>query len=77
LGVKDMPTNVELEAQKYGVALDDFPEFAAQVGILVSCFALIESYMHRLISRTTGMGESDACVVSGSFISLSVRCRKT
>lgn len=68
-----MPTNVELEAEKYGVALDDFPEFAAQVGILISCFALIESYMHKLISRTTGMDESDAYLVSGSFIGFGSR----
>ena len=68
-----MPTNIELEAEKYGVALDDFPEFAAQVGILISCFALIESYMHQLIGRTTGMDESDAYLVSGSFISFSSR----
>jgi hypothetical protein len=68
-----MATNVELEAEKYGVALDEFPEFAAQVGVLISCFALIESYMHQLISRTTGMDPSDAFLVSGSFISFSSR----
>ena len=68
-----MATNVELEAETYGVALDEFPEFAAQVGILISCFALIESYMHQLISRTTGMDPSDAFLVSGSFISFSSR----
>jgi hypothetical protein len=68
-----MLTYVEREAEKYGVALDEFPEFAAQVGILISCFALIESYMYQLISRTTGMDESDAYLVSGSFISFSSR----
>jgi hypothetical protein len=68
-----MATNVELEAEKYRVALDEFPEFAAQVGILISCFALIESYMHQLIGRTTGMDPSDAYLVSGSFISFSSR----
>lgn len=68
-----MPTNVELEAKKYEVALDAFPEFATQVGVLISCFALIESYMPQLISRTTGMDPSDAFLVSGSFISFSSR----
>lgn len=67
------PSNVELETEKYLVALDHFPEFAAQVGVLISCYALIESYMHRLISRTAGMDESDAYLVSGSFISFSAR----
>ena len=66
-------TNVELETEKYLVALDDFPEFAAQVGVLISCYALIESYMHQLISRTTGMDESDAYLVSGSFTGFSAR----
>lgn len=71
--MKRTPTNVELEAEKYSVALDEFPEFAAQVGILISCFALIESYMHKLISRSTNMDESDAFLVSGSFISFGAR----
>lgn len=71
--MKRSPTNVELETEKYSVALDEFPEFAAQVGILISCFALIESYMHKLVSRSTGMDESDAFMVSGSFISFGAR----
>ncbi len=71
--MKKSPTNVELETEKYSVALDEFPEFAAQVGVLISCYALIESYMHKLISRTTGIDESDAYLVSGSFISFSAR----
>ena len=71
--MKKTPTNVEIEAEKYSVALDEFPEFAAQVGILMSCFALIESYMHKLISRSTNIDESDAFLVSGSFISFGAR----
>jgi len=73
LSMNKTPTNVELETEKYSVALDEFPEFAAQVGVLISCYALIESYMHQLISRTTGMDESDAYLVSGSFISFGAR----
>lgn len=71
--MKKVPTNVEREAEKYSVALDEFPEFAAQVGVFVSCFALIESYMHQLISRSTGMDESDAFLISGSFASFGAR----
>lgn len=66
-------SNVEIEAEKFSVALDEFPEFAAQVGVLISYYALIESYMHQLISCTTGMDESDAYMVSGSFLSFSAR----
>ena len=60
-------TTVESEAASYRVALDEFPEFASQIGILISCFALIESYMHHLVSRTTGIDESDAFQIAGSY----------
>ena len=55
------------------VALDEYPEFAAEVGILMSCFALIESYMHQLISRTTGIGESDTFLIAGSHLTFGPR----
>ncbi len=71
--MKKASTKIELEAEIYSVALDEFPEFAAQVGILISCFAIIESYMHKLISRFTDMSESDAFLVTGSFISFGAR----
>lgn len=58
---------VESEAASYRVALDEFPEFASEIGILISCFALIESYMHHLISRTTGIDESDAFQIAGNY----------
>jgi len=67
------PTNAEREAEKFGVALDEFPEFAAQVGVLVSCFALVESYVHRLISKLTGAAVEDAFVFSGSFMNFRAR----
>lgn len=66
-------TNAQREAQSYRVALDEFPEFAAQVGILISCFALIESYVHKLISKLTGASEGDAFVFPGSFMNLRAR----
>jgi len=69
---KDNPTSVEL-AQTYKVALDAFPEFAAQVGVLISYFAIIESYVHSLISKLTGTDEADAFVFSGSFMNFSMR----
>ena len=66
LGMTEKRITVESEAASYRVALDEYPEFAAEVGILMSCFALIESYMHQLISRTTGIGESDTFLIAGS-----------
>lgn len=65
--------NAELEAEKYTVALDHFPEFAAQVGILISCFAIIESYVHLLISKLTGVDKADAFIFSGSFMNFRAR----
>jgi hypothetical protein len=70
---KHQPTSAEREAEGYTVALDHFPEFAAQVGILISCFAMIESYVHMLISKLTGTSESDAFVFSGSFMNFRAR----
>ena len=66
-------TKAEHEAQSFGVALDEFPEFAAQVGVLISCFALIESYVHLLVSKLTGACEQDAFVFSGSFLNFRAR----
>jgi hypothetical protein len=65
--------SVQSEAAKYRVALEEFPEFAAQVGVLLSCFALIESYVHVLISKLTGISEMDAFIFSGSFLNFSGR----
>jgi hypothetical protein len=67
------PTKAQLEAANYRVALDEFPEFAAQVGILISCFAMIESYIHLLISKLTGTAEEDAFIFSGSFMNFRAR----
>lgn len=60
--------SAEAEAQRYNVALEHFPEFAAQVGVHISCFALVESYVHLLVSKLTGCSEQDAFVFSGSFL---------
>ncbi|HXT13800.1 MAG TPA: hypothetical protein VN873_19780 [Candidatus Angelobacter sp.] len=66
-------TKAQREAANYRVALDEFPEFAAQVGILISCFAVIESYAHLLISKLTGAPAEDAFVFSGSFMNFRAR----
>lgn len=71
---KHTPTSrVQSEAAIYQVALDEFPEFAAQVGILISCFAMIESYVPLLVSKLTGASEEDAFVFSGSFMNFRAR----
>jgi hypothetical protein len=61
------------DLEKYSVALDHFPDFAAQVGILVSCFAILESYAQKLIARIAAIDENDAFVIAGSFQSFSAR----
>jgi hypothetical protein len=66
-------TMAEQEAETYNVALEHFPEFAAQVGILISCFAMLESYVHLLISKLTGAPESDSFIFSGSFMNFRAR----
>ena len=65
--------HADKEFQKFGVALDNFPEFSAQLGVLISCFALIEDYMHRVISYSTNMDEQEAFFVSGSFSGFGAR----
>lgn len=67
------PTKAHQEAEKYNVALDHFPEFASQVGVLISCFAILEGYVHLLISKLTGAAETDAFVFTGSFMNFRAR----
>jgi hypothetical protein len=64
---KPDPTPAELEAQTFTVALEIFPEFAAQIGILISCFVFLESYVHVLLSRLTGTDQADAFIFVGTF----------
>jgi hypothetical protein len=68
-----IPTNAQSRAESYEVALDYFPEFAAQVGVLISCFAILESYVHLLISKLTETSETDAFIFSGSFMNFRAR----
>jgi hypothetical protein len=55
--------------KKYFVALDCEPDFAAEVGVLISCFALIEDYVPRLVAKLIGISYEDAFVITGSFVS--------
>ena len=63
----------KLDAGLLDVALDNAPEFSAQVGVLLSCFALIERYIPQLVSRITGMTEEEAFLFVGSFHNVSSR----
>ena len=58
-------TAAELDAAAYGVALEHFPEFSAKVGVLISCFALVESYVHLLIGKLTGCAFAARCPQAG------------
>jgi hypothetical protein len=58
---------------KYFVALDCEPNFAAEVGVLISCFAMIESYAPRLLSRLIKIDESEAFTILSVFDTFSDR----
>lgn len=61
------------EVKAYRVALEDIPDFAAQVGVLLSLFAILEGYVPQLIARLTGMSDKDSFVSANSFMSFSHR----
>lgn len=56
---------------QYWVALDNVPEIAAEVGIIVSIFWAIEFSMPRILQKLTGMRPDDATMVMGYFKSFS------
>jgi hypothetical protein len=61
------------EFHKYFVALDCEPDFAAEVGVLISCHALIEDYVPRVLAKLTGLSYDDAFAIVGSFVSFAHR----
>jgi len=61
------------EFHKYFVALDCEPNFAAEVGVLISCFALIESYAAHLLSRLIKIDHSEAFTIMATFDTFSER----
>jgi len=61
------------EAKKFNVALEHVPEFSAQVGVLISCFALVEVYVPHLVNKLTGMPFEDAWTIVNSYQSFSYR----
>ncbi len=61
------------EFHKYIVALDAEPNFAAEVGVLISLFALVEMYMPRLMAKITGLDEEMAFTILSRFAKFSDR----
>jgi hypothetical protein len=54
-----------LEIHRYHVALDSVRDFAAEIGIFISCFALVEGYLTNLLSDLIGSSEKDAWTIIG------------
>jgi hypothetical protein len=61
------------EFHKYFVALDCEPDFAAEVGVLISCFAMVESYAPQLLSRLLKIDDEEAFAIMSSFDTFSGR----
>jgi hypothetical protein len=55
------------EFDKYIVALDVEPNFSAEVGVLISCFALIEGYVPAMLQRLLNIESAEAFVIMSSF----------
>ena len=43
------------------------PNFSAEVGVLISCFALIEGYAPELLQRLLNIESAEAFVIMSSF----------
>lgn len=59
--------NGPTEKHRYNVALESAPMFSADIGVYISCFALIEGYMPKLLSRLLNIDEQDAHTIIGRF----------
>jgi hypothetical protein len=55
------------------VALDGAPEFAAEVGVLISCSSIIESQIPALLAKITGLPATQARIITGMHRSISSR----
>lgn len=58
---------LESHAASYSVALDSGADYAAQVGLIISLFAIVESYVPYALERMTGMSRADARSIAGVF----------
>lgn len=58
---------------KYVVALDCEPNFSAEVGVLISCFSIIESYVPQLLERLLKIESAEAFLIMSSFGEFSER----
>jgi hypothetical protein len=54
-----------MEIHRYHVPLDSHRDFAAEIGIFISCFALVEGYLTKLLSDLIGSSEKDAWTIIG------------
>jgi hypothetical protein len=55
------------------LALDNAPELATQVGLLLSCFAILELSPPHMLAKLTGMSHEDADTTLGHFRSFNSR----
>lgn len=58
-------TSVPTEKNKFNVALESVPVYAASIGILISCYAIIEGYIPQLLSRLINISEEDSKLILG------------
>lgn len=55
------------EFDRYSVALDSEPHFAAEIGVLISCFALIEGYIPLLLQKLLNIQSDEASVIMSTY----------
>lgn len=55
------------EKHRFNVALESAPDYAADLGIFISCFALVEGYMSKLLSKLIQCDDKDAYLIAGRF----------
>lgn len=59
--------NLESHAANYQVALDAATDYAIQVGLIISLFALVENYVPFALEKMTGIKRADARAIAGVF----------
>ena len=64
---------MQINPEEHRLALDNEPEIAQQVGILLSGFAILELTLPGILSKLSGMSFEDADITLGHFRSVGTR----
>lgn len=70
---KESLLGMDDEPRKHRLALDDEPDIAREIGLILSAFAILELSPPHILAKVTGMQKDDADITLGHFRNFSNR----